>query len=233
MADHPVVAAFNATEEAADGLALAELLVRLTGSELLVARVLRDMVERPSPGRLAQLEVRRRVVDARRTVVAAIPDHADADIVPLLDPNLATALHELADAQDASYLVVGSSHLHGLGRRLLARLRVVAVGDVPGDLPHVGEPALEVERVRLAGDPGRALVGETANAGMLVVGSHGRGPGSARASGQRLGSCRARCAVSGRGLPARLTRIRNFHALTLGRGCGCEAVVTVGVSEAL
>lgn len=230
MVHHPVVAAFNATEEATDGLALAELLVRLTDAELVVARVLPDMVEHPSPGPLAQLEIRRRVMEARRAVVAAIPGDAEADIVPLLDPNLAKALHAFADTQAAAFLVVGSSHLHGLGRSLLggsaqlvidgarcpvavappgyrsageltppavsvavdgrlhsraalgvaaslamaaqAPLRIVTVGDVP----RVSLPDVPIEHVRLTGDAGRALVGETASTGMLVVGSHGRGP---------------------------------------------------------
>jgi nucleotide-binding universal stress UspA family protein len=230
MARYPVVAAFNATDEATDGLALADLLVRLTDAELVVARVLRDMVEHPSPGLFAQLEIRRRIMDARRAVVAAIPGEADADIVPLLDTNLARSLHEFADAQAAAFLVVGSTHRHGLGRRLLggsaqlvidgagcpvavappgyrfvgeltppvvsvaydgrphsrdalelaaslataARvpLRVVTVGEVP-DL-KIG--SLPVEHVRLTGDPGRALVGESVNTGLLVLGSHGRGP---------------------------------------------------------
>jgi nucleotide-binding universal stress UspA family protein len=230
MAQYPVVAAYNATDEATDGLALADLLVRLTDAELVVARVLRDMVEPPSPGRLAQLEIRRRIMDARRAVVAAIPGEADADIVPLLDTNLARSLHEFADAQAAAFLVVGSTHRHGLGRRLLggsaqlvidgagcpvavappgyrfvgeltppvvsvaydgrphsrdalelaaslataARvpLRVVTVGEVP----DVILPPVPVERVRLTGDAGRALVGESSRTGMLVLGSHGRGP---------------------------------------------------------
>jgi nucleotide-binding universal stress UspA family protein len=230
MAQHPVVAAFNATEEATDGLALADLLVRLTDAELVIARVLRDMVEHPNPGPLAQLEIRRRIMDARRAVVAAIPGDADADIVPLLNPNLARSLHEFADAHAAAFLVVGSTHRHGIGRLLLggsaqlvidgagcpvavappgyrfvgeltppvvsvafdgrphsrdglvlaaslataARtpLRVVTVGDVP----FVSLRPLPVDHVRLTGDPGRALASETANTGLLVLGSHGRGP---------------------------------------------------------
>jgi nucleotide-binding universal stress UspA family protein len=48
----------------------------------------------------------------------------------------------------------------------------VTVGDVAG----VDLRPLPVEHVRLTGDPGRALVAETANTGLLVLGSHGRGP---------------------------------------------------------
>ncbi|HSD76926.1 MAG TPA: universal stress protein [Solirubrobacteraceae bacterium] len=235
MAGHPVVVAYNATEEAADGLALADLLVHLTDAELVIARVLRDMIERPSHGRPDQREIRRQVMETRRAVVAAVPDEADADIVPLLDPSLARSLHDLAESEDAAYLVVGSTHLRGLGRRLLggsaqlvidgahcpvavaspgfrsvrevapavvsiaydgkphsrdalgvaaslaaaarATLRVVtAGGDVPDDLPGVRLPPAEIERVALIGEARRALVGETANTGMLVMGSHGRGP---------------------------------------------------------
>jgi nucleotide-binding universal stress UspA family protein len=230
MATYPVVAAFNATEEATDGLALADLLVRLTDGELVIARVLRTMIEHPSPGPLAQLEIRRRIMEARRAVVAAVPADADADIVPLLDTNLARSLHEFAEAQAAAFLVVGSTHRHGLGRRLLggtaqlvidgagcpvavappgyrivgeltppvvsvafdgkphsrdalalaaslaraARtpLRVVTVGDVP----DVSLRSVPIEHVRLTGDAGRALVRETSNTGLLVLGSHGRGP---------------------------------------------------------
>ena len=236
MARHPVVVAYNATDEAADGLALADLLVHLTGADLLVARVLRNMVERPVQGLPEQREIRRQIMHTRQAVVAAIPDVADADIVPLLDPTLAKSLHELAESQEAAYLVVGSTHLSGLGRRLLggsaqlivdgarcpvavaspgfrsvreivplvvsvaydgkpqsrdalgvaaslaaaarAALRVVTVGDdVPDDLPGVRlPPPTEVERVRLSGDARHALVDQTANTGLLVMGSHGRGP---------------------------------------------------------
>jgi nucleotide-binding universal stress UspA family protein len=53
-------------------------------------------------------------------------------------------------------------------------LRVVTVGrDVPADLPSVPPDAV---RVRLAGDAPHALVLETLSTGLLVMGSHGRGP---------------------------------------------------------
>ena len=116
MTGHPLVAAYNATEEAADGLALAELLARLTGADLLIARVLRDMIERPGHDRREQRDVRRRMIETRQAVLAAIPAEADADVVPLLDANLAKSLHAFARAHDAAFLVVGSSHRHGLGQ---------------------------------------------------------------------------------------------------------------------
>jgi nucleotide-binding universal stress UspA family protein len=232
MAHYPIVVAYNATDEAADGLALADLFTRLTGGELVIARVLPDMIDHASPGREQQLAIRRTVTATRQAVVAAIPDDADADIVPLLDPNVARSLHAFAESQDAAYIVVGSTHLGEVGRRLLGgsaqlvvdgarcpvavaspgfrfvrkleppavsvaydgrphsraalaaaaslagaagvSLRVVTVGrDVPADLPSVPPDAV---RVRLAGDAPHALVLETLSTGLLVMGSHGRGP---------------------------------------------------------
>jgi nucleotide-binding universal stress UspA family protein len=225
MAGHPLVAAYNATDEAADGLALADLLARLTGADLLIARVVRDMIERPGHDRREQRDVRRRVIETRRALIAAIPEEADADIVPLLDTNLAKSLHAFARSEDAAFLIVGSSHRHGLGRRLLggsAQLiidgaecpvavaspgfravreltpRVVSVAfdgephscgalAVAASLAAAAQAPLRVvtagrdvtaeapgERVRLTGDARHALVGETANTGLLVMGSHGR-----------------------------------------------------------
>jgi nucleotide-binding universal stress UspA family protein len=120
MTGRPVVVGFNATQEAADGLALAEVLARLTGAEIVIARVLRDMIERAGHSLPEQREVRRRVAETREAVVAALPEEAaDADIIPLLDTSLARGLHAFAKAQGAAFLVVGSSHRQGLGRRLL------------------------------------------------------------------------------------------------------------------
>jgi len=230
-----VVVAHNAKEEAADGLVLAELIIRLTDADLVIARVLRDMVERAVQDPSDQRRIRRHVSETRRAVVAALPHETDPDVVALPSPSLAKSLHAFAEAEDATFLIVGSSHRHGLGRRLLggsaelivdgapcpvavappgyrsahagvpsvvsvgydgrphslpalhvaeslavaagATLRVVTAGDgVPEDLPGVLLPPARVERVRLDGDAGRALVDETAGTGLLVLGSRGLGP---------------------------------------------------------
>jgi nucleotide-binding universal stress UspA family protein len=118
MSDDTVLAAYDATAEAADGLALAEVLAGLTNAEILVARVLQDMVEHPGPTRGEQRRVRRRMEETRQAVVAAVPSH-ELDLMPVLDVNLARALHDVATNEDASFLVMGSSHHHGLGRILL------------------------------------------------------------------------------------------------------------------
>jgi nucleotide-binding universal stress UspA family protein len=73
----------------------------------------------------------------------------------------------------------GKPHSHdalgvaaSLAKAARATLRIVTVGDVPG----VSLKSVPIEQVRLTGDAGRALVGETASTGLLVLGSHGRGP---------------------------------------------------------
>jgi nucleotide-binding universal stress UspA family protein len=117
MEPRTVISAFDATEEAADGLALAHLLARLTDGEVLVVRVLRDFVEQPVQAVDDQRLVRDRVCETR-AIMAALPG-ADDELMPVLDPSLARGLHEAARSADARLLVLGSTHHSRLGRRLL------------------------------------------------------------------------------------------------------------------
>jgi nucleotide-binding universal stress UspA family protein len=113
-----VVAAYNATDEAADGLALAGLLAGITDSDVLVTRVLEDMVSSPQLDREDQRRVSERMRATRRAMMVAVPDAGAPPIAALLDPRLARALHDVAKAHDAAYLVLGSSHHSHLGRIL-------------------------------------------------------------------------------------------------------------------
>jgi hypothetical protein len=85
----------------------------------VIARVLRDVVASSESDRSAQRQVRARVGETRQAVVAALPDLGDIEVVPIVDHRLARGLHEFAEAEDAAMLVLGSSHHHALGRRLL------------------------------------------------------------------------------------------------------------------
>ena len=118
MEDQPTVAAYNATEEAADGLFVGQVLAGLQGSEPVIARVLRDVVAHGEEDRAAQRKVRAHVEETHRAVVAAVPNVGDAEVVPVIDQRLARGLHEFAAAENAAMLVLGSSHLGPLGRRL-------------------------------------------------------------------------------------------------------------------
>lgn len=118
MERQTVVAAYNATDEAADGLALARLLAGITDSDLLVTRVLEDMVSSPQLDREDQRTVSEHVRATRRAMMAAVPDAGTPPIAAVLDARLARGLHDVAEAHDAAYLVLGSSHHSHLGRIL-------------------------------------------------------------------------------------------------------------------
>jgi nucleotide-binding universal stress UspA family protein len=127
-----VVAAYNATDEAADGLALARLLAGMTDRDLLIVRVLDDMVERPVLDRAAQLDVRDRVESTRRALVAALPGEPRSPaIVPVLDARVARGLHDVAGAQRAEFLVLGSSHHSRLGRIFMGATAELVVDQAP------------------------------------------------------------------------------------------------------
>jgi nucleotide-binding universal stress UspA family protein len=63
--------------------------------------------------------------------VAAVPEAGGADVVPIIDPRLARGLHDFAEAEDASMLVLGSSHLGPLGRRLIGGTADVVLSGAP------------------------------------------------------------------------------------------------------
>jgi nucleotide-binding universal stress UspA family protein len=130
MSDPTVLAAYDASAEGADGLALAELLAGLTGAEVLVARVLQDMVEHPGATRGEQRDVRRRVDETRLAILAAVPDR-EPNVMPVVDAKLARALHDVADNEGATFLVLGSSHYRGLGRVLLGGSAEMVVAGSP------------------------------------------------------------------------------------------------------
>ena len=119
MSTRELIAAYNATDEAADGLALAHLLAERLDCEVMVARVVTSGGSPIVTDRARQLAIRGMVEDTRSALVAAIPAEAAADITPVVDASMAHGLHDLARVEDAEAIVVGSSHHHGLGRLLL------------------------------------------------------------------------------------------------------------------
>jgi nucleotide-binding universal stress UspA family protein len=129
---HTVVAAYDATEEAADGLALARLLGQLTDTEVLIVRVLQGMVDASEANRTTQAMVRDEVAGTRRALVAAVPDDSgSAPIVPVLDADLARGLHDAAKTNDADFLVLGSSHHSSIGRIFLGSSAETVVNQAP------------------------------------------------------------------------------------------------------
>ncbi len=125
-----VIAGYDAAPEAADGLALAHMLAQLTDRDLLVARVIPDVPEHPGATRAEQLRVREIVHTTHTAMLAIVPD-GSIELMPVLDPRVADGLHDLARRQEASLLVLGSSHHHGLGRVLLGGTADQVVNGAP------------------------------------------------------------------------------------------------------
>lgn len=119
MPSQNILVAYNPTNEAADGLALARVLEQRLGCELLVAQVLTDGTRSALPDLKRQRAVRQTVADTRQAILAALPEAANVELTTVADGSVAKSLHDVALAEDVEAIVVGSSHLHGLGRRLL------------------------------------------------------------------------------------------------------------------
>lgn len=120
MPQDNIVVAYNATEEAADGLALARLLAERLTAELLVVRVRTGEGRSPVMDAARQREVRGLVAQTRRAIVAAQPDAGQLEIAAIDGgEGVARSIHDAARNEDAEAIVVGASHLHGIGRVLL------------------------------------------------------------------------------------------------------------------
>jgi nucleotide-binding universal stress UspA family protein len=130
MQPRTVISAYDATEEAADGLALAHLLANETGAELLVVRVFSDLVEHPVPDAGEQRRLREHVSDTRRAILAAIPG-SDDELMPVIAPSLTRGLLGAARSVDAGILVLGSTHHGRLGRRLLGASADALIAGAP------------------------------------------------------------------------------------------------------
>ena len=120
MSSQNIVVAYNATQEAADGLALARLLAERLATELLVVRVRTGGGRSPIVDAAHQRDVRAMVAETRRAILAAQPDAGDLEIASVDDgEGVARSIHDAARAEQAEAIVAGSSHLHGIGRVLL------------------------------------------------------------------------------------------------------------------
>ena len=126
-----IVAGYDTTAEAADGLSLARLLGQMTRSELVVSRVLEGLVSHPEFDPTAQRAVRDAIGTTRSALMAALPDDSNAQIVPVLDVTAAHGLRDAACSHDVAMLVVGSSHHSRLGRTLIGGSADLLVGHAP------------------------------------------------------------------------------------------------------
>jgi nucleotide-binding universal stress UspA family protein len=112
---HKLIAGYDGSERAPDGLALGELLTEITGAELLVVAVVPH--EFPyAPGTPEREEALRSQAEDMLVDAVAESDRVQARVVPARSP--AQGLHDLAESEHADAVVVGSSHRGPLGRVL-------------------------------------------------------------------------------------------------------------------
>jgi len=124
------IAGYDATDESADGLALARLLTAFTNRRLLVARVIPDAPDHPGLTHPERLIAREVVAETHEAILAAIPDH-DLEVLPVLMPSVVRGLHDVAEQQEAAMLVLGSSRHSSLGRVLLGGTIDALVNNAP------------------------------------------------------------------------------------------------------
>jgi nucleotide-binding universal stress UspA family protein len=110
-----LIAGYDGSDRAADGLALARMLADVTGGELLVVAVVPH--EFPyAPGTAEREEALRS--QAADTLANAVPD-GDRVQTRVIGARSATqGLHDLAESVHADALIVGSSHRGPIGRVL-------------------------------------------------------------------------------------------------------------------
>jgi nucleotide-binding universal stress UspA family protein len=110
-----LIAGYDGSDHAADGLALAELLSKVTGAELLVVAVVAH--EYPyAPGAAEYEEMLRS--RARDMLSVAVPEDVRVHPRVVAARSAAQGLYDLADSEQADAVVVGSSHRGPVGRVL-------------------------------------------------------------------------------------------------------------------
>ena len=143
-----LVAGYDGSERAGDGLALARLLAGAAGAELLVAAVVPH--EFPyAPGTADREEAMRR--EAAEMLSAAVGEGDRVHTRVVGARSAAQGLHELAESAKADALVVGSSHRGAIGRVLAGSVaeRLLygapcAVAVAPAGFRERGDRALKV-----------------------------------------------------------------------------------------
>ena len=113
-----IMIAYDATPEAADGLALGRLLANLVGGELHVARVLPDRPSTEATDRETQAMFRATLHETQLAAAKRLHDRR-VEVWPVFGTPVGPGLQALAADRDADWIVLGSPHHGPLGRVLL------------------------------------------------------------------------------------------------------------------
>ena len=145
-----LVAGYDGSDRAADGLALAQLLAEATGGQLLVAAIVPH--EFPyAPGTEAREEAMRKEAADMLADAVSESDRVGARVVGSRSP--AQGLDELAQSVHADALILGSSHRGAIGRVLAGSVaeRLLHGAPCPVAVAPVGFAERSDRRLRIVG----------------------------------------------------------------------------------
>ena len=113
-----IVVAYNATEEAADGLALGQLLAELQGAELVVAPVFPHTPSSEVSDRETQRQFRRALAETHAEAARLLGNDA-FELWPVFGEQVPAGIQALATDHGADMIVFGSPEHGPIGRVLL------------------------------------------------------------------------------------------------------------------
>ena len=122
--DRTVIAGYEGHELSSDGLALARLLARVVGARLLLARVVSRIIAADGPwvsreGFVRAHDEAERMLEQLRQEIA--PEQ-EVEARVQVSTSVPRGLHELAEAEHADLIVLGSSHHRTVGRVLMGSI---------------------------------------------------------------------------------------------------------------
>lgn len=128
---HPrILIAYDATPEAADGLALGRVLGNLVDGELHVARVLPDTHSSEATDRDTQSMFRATLHETRQAAARRLHERR-IELWPVFGTPVGPGLQALAADRGADLIVLGSPHHGPVGRRLLGSTAETVLAGAP------------------------------------------------------------------------------------------------------
>ena len=125
-----ILIAYDATPEAADGLALGRLLATLFGAELHVARVLADTPSTEATDRDTQSMFRATLHETQLAAAEGLAERR-VEVWPVFGTPIAPGIQALAADRGANLIVLGSPHHGPFGRVLLGSTAEAVIAGAP------------------------------------------------------------------------------------------------------
>jgi nucleotide-binding universal stress UspA family protein len=115
---HKVVVAYEPGAAGADALALGKALAGLTRGTLLIAHRFEKLMHEPTTLDEQRL-VRETIAEIEEAVRQVVADEFEFQVVPLYTQRIEEALHALAEAENATFIVAGPTQKGRIAKRLI------------------------------------------------------------------------------------------------------------------